>query len=336
MAEGIPPTPKHIQHTDKVFVAGHNGLMGSALLANLRARGYRNLLTKTRAELNLLDQSAVEEFFKAHKPDIVVLAAAKVGGIHANNKYRADFIYENLSIQNNVIWNAHKHGTKRLVFLGSSCIYPSDLSRPLRENDLLAGRLEVTNRPYAVAKIAGLELVNSIRQQYGRQFFSVMPTNLYGPRDNFDLETSHVIPALIRKVYDAKRQGLPDVEVWGTGAPRREFMFVDDCADAVIHLLEHLDMSFFDDASYPAPGFSHINVGLGEDLTIADVAREIIKVFDYPGKIKFNTAMPDGTARKLLDTSMLTKLGWKAKYTLRDGLKTTRDWFESHKTQKQP
>lgn len=321
---------KKISLDDRIFVAGHRGLVGSAVHENLLQRGYKNLITRSRSELDLLDQNSVEAFFKKEKPDVVIIAAAKVGGILANTTYPSDFIYENLELQNNVIWKAHQHGTRRLVFLGSSCIYPRHLTRPIHEGDLLSGPLETTNRPYAIAKIAGLELVNSIRQQFGREYFSVMPTNLFGPKDNFNLETSHVIPALISKVWDAKVNQKNNIEVWGTGSPKREFMFSADCADAIVHLLEHLEMSLFDNPSFPAPGFSHINVGIGSDVTIAEVARQIIETFDLSADLTFDSSKPDGTPRKLLDSSILTSLGWAPKYSLKTGLEATRDWCEEN------
>lgn len=321
---------KKIGLTDRIYIAGHRGLVGSAILDNLKEKGYTNLITRTRLELDLLDSDAVSQFFKEEKPEVVIVAAAKVGGILANSTYPADFIFQNTQIQNNIIWQSHLNDTRRLVFLGSSCIYPRDLTRPIHEGDLMAGPLESTNRAYAIAKINGLELVNSLRLQFGREYFSIMPTNLYGPKDNFNLNTSHVIPALIRKVHQAKVSDQHSVEVWGSGLPKREFLYSTDCADAIVHLLETLDMSLFFQASYKAPGCSHINVGVGSDVTIEEIAREIIKTFDFDANITFDRSKPDGTMRKLLDTSILESLGWKPKHSLADGLRLTRKWCEAN------
>lgn len=304
----------------KIYVAGHRGLVGSAICANLQSRGYKNIVHKTRAEMDLLDQTAVKKFFETEKPDVVFLAAAKVGGIHANNTYRADFIFENLQVQNNVIWSAHLAGVSRLVFLGSSCIYPKLAPQPMLENCLLTSPLEYTNRPYALAKIAGMELVQCLRTQYGRDYFSVMPTNLYGPNDNYDLQNSHVLPALIRKYLDAKKNNLPQVVVWGTGSARREFMYSLDCADAIVHLAETFSAAKIEE-TIGKTGWSHVNIGSGEEVSIKELSLMIAELVEYPGKIVFDTSMPDGTPRKLLDVSLLRDLGWTPQTKLADGLK---------------
>lgn len=299
----------------KIYVAGHRGLVGSAIVRRLRAEGYTNLVTRTRDELDLCDQAAVYRFFKEERPEYVFLAAAKVGGILANSTYPADFIRDNLLIQTHVIDAAYRHGVKKLLFLGSSCIYPKHAPQPMREEYLLTGPLEPTNEPYAVAKIAGIKMVEAYRRQYGFNAISLMPTNLYGPGDNFDLETSHVIPALIRKFHEARVKGAPEVVVWGTGAPRREFLHVDDLADAAVFLMKHYD------------GETIINVGVGEDITIRELAEVIREVVGYTGKIVFDPSKPDGTPRKLLDVSRLHALGWKAKIPLREGLEQTYRWY---------
>lgn len=295
---------------DKIYIAGHKGMVGSAMLRRLQQAGYTNLLTRTSKELDLRDQASVRTFFEAEKPDYVVLAAALVGGIHANNTYRADFIYSNLMIQCNVIQQAHESGVKKLLLLGSSCIYPKLAQQPIKEEYLLTGTLEPTNEPYAIAKIAGVKMCDAYRAQYGDNFISAMPTNLYGPNDNYDLNNSHVLPALIRKVHDAKEQQLPEVEVWGTGKPLREFMHVDDLADACYFLLEH----------YNEPG--PINVGTGSDVSIGELAHLVAEVVGYQGTLRFNTAMPDGTPRKLMDSSKLAALGWRSRIDLATGLRS--------------
>ncbi|MBC6697787.1 GDP-L-fucose synthase [Hymenobacter puniceus] len=292
----------------KIYVAGHQGMVGSALVRRLNQAGYYNLVVRTSRELDLRNQAAVEDFFAQQKPEYVLLAAAKVGGIVANNTYRADFLYDNLMIQSNVINQSHVHAVKKLLFLGSSCIYPKLAPQPLKEEYLLTGPLEHTNEPYAIAKIAGLKLCETYRAQYGRHFISVMPTNLYGPGDNYDLQNSHVLPALLRKFHEAREQGLPEVEIWGTGTPRREFLHVDDLADACLHLLLHYD------------GAQPINVGTGEDLTIRELATLVKEITGYTGAIRFDSAKPDGTPRKLLDVSKLTALGWCSSIRLREGI----------------
>jgi GDP-L-fucose synthase len=312
---------------DRIFVAGHQGLVGSALLKRLREKEYSNILTQTRSELDLRNKNQVEEFFQKFQPEIVFIAAAKVGGILANNTYRADFIYENLEIQNNLIYLAHCYNVKRLVFLGSSCIYPSKIVRPIKESDLLTGPLERTNRPYAIAKIAGLELVHAIRTQHKKDFFSVMPTNLYGPKDNFHPENSHVLPGLIRRFHEAKKNNQPEVVVWGSGTPRREFLYSEDCADAIIFLAEKLAEDFFDSSGAGEESYSHINIGTGVDISILNLANLIKKVINFPGEIVFDLSKPDGTERKVLDVSMLQKMGWRYSVELESGISLAYEHF---------
>ncbi len=296
-----------IQHS-KIYVAGHRGMVGSALVRRLQLAGYSNLITRTRQELNLLDQRATLDFLESEKPDYIFLAAARVGGIHANNTYRGDFIYENLTTQNNIIHGALKAGVKDLSFLGSSCIYPRDCLQPIKEDYLLSGVLEQTNEPYAIAKIAGIKLCESYNRQYGTRFVSLMPTNLYGPNDNYDLANSHVLPALIRKVHEAKLRNDREFVVWGTGTPKREFLYVDDLADACVFIMEHnIHEGIF-------------NIGTGADVTIRELAETIMDVIGFQGKIVFDRSKPDGTPRKLLDVSRMKKLGWQAKTELREGL----------------
>ncbi len=305
---------------DKIFIAGHNGLVGSAVLRNLSER-KANLLLRDRSALDLLDFVAVKEFLVKEKPDVVILCAAKVGGIYANNIQRADFIYQNLTIQNNIIWNSFTSGVRTLVFLGSSCIYPKYAKQPICESELLSGYLESTNQPYAIAKIAGIELVNSLRRQYNCDYFSVMPTNLYGINDNFDLENAHVLPMLLRRVIDAKRDNKREIVLWGTGKPLREFMLSDACASAIVYLLEHFNPK-------DLPQVSHINVGSGHEVSIKDLAHLIVKVVGYEGNIVHDITKPDGTPRKLLDCSLLHDLGWRhPSITLEDGVKLAYDWY---------
>ncbi|MFJ7565814.1 GDP-L-fucose synthase family protein [Herminiimonas sp. NPDC097707] len=302
----------------KIYVAGHRGLVGSALMRQLRARGYTNLITRTHAELDLTDQLAVKAFFAEQKPEYVLLAAAKVGGIHANNTYPAQFIHQNLAIQTNVIHESWRNDVKRLLFLGSSCIYPKDCPQPIKEEYLLTGELEPTNRPYALAKIAGLEMCWSYNRQYGSRYITVMPTNLYGPNDNYDLNTSHVLPALIRKMHEAKVTKVKEVVVWGTGTPKREFLYSDDMADACLYLLEQPEeraQDLFSDVQPPL-----VNVGCGEDLTIKELAELIKDIVGFTGELTFDTSKPDGTMRKLLDVSKLSKMGWRATTALRNGI----------------
>ncbi len=302
----------------KIYVAGHRGLVGSALKRKLESKGYTNLIFRTHKELDLTNQQAVNEFFKQEKPEYVFLAAAKVGGILANSTYPAEFIYENLMIESNIIHAAYKYGVKKLLFLGSSCIYPKLAPQPLKEEYLLTGPLEETNEAYAIAKIAGIRLCKHYNQQYGTNFISVMPTNLYGPNDNFDLETSHVMPALVRKFHEAKVNNEPEVVVWGTGKPLREFMHVDDMADACVFLMENYDFSEVGE---------FVNIGAGKDITISELVGLIKEVVGFEGKIKYDTSKPDGTPRKLMDVSRLNGLGWKARISLKDGIKETYEWY---------
>lgn len=302
----------------KIYIAGHRGLVGAALMRQLQARGYRNLVTRMHAELDLTDQSAVHAFFAEEKPEYVLLAAAKVGGIHANNTYPAEFIQQNLAIQTNVIHQSYLSGVKRLLFLGSSCIYPRDCPQPIKEEYLLTGELEPTNRPYALAKIAGLEMCWSYNRQYGTRYITVMPTNLYGPNDNFDLNTSHVLPALIRKMHEAKLANAQEVVVWGTGTPKREFLYSDDMADACLYLLEQSEerlQNLFSDTQPPL-----VNVGCGEDLTIKELAELVKGIVGFTGKLTFDTTKPDGTMRKLLDVNKLKQMEWIATTSLCDGI----------------
>ena len=321
---------KNLKNDDKIFVAGHRGLVGQALVRSLKARNYTNILTRSRAEMDLLHSEAVAKFLMKEKPKLVVVAAAKVGGILANNNFRADFSYQNLQIQNNVIWGSHLADVPNLVFLGSSCIYPKDAAQPILENSLLTGPLEETNRPYAVAKIAGLELVNSIRRQYQRNYYSVMPTNLFGPGDNFDPLSSHVLPALIRRFVEAVDAGSPLVTIWGTGTPRREFLYSDDCAEGIVHLLENLDSNYFEKNHEELRGQSHINVGSGSDVSIRDLAEILSSEVGFKGEIVFDSSKPDGTMRKLMDSSRLEDLGWKPQLTLKEGIRKTIDWYRSN------
>ena len=317
--------------SDKIFIGGHRGLIGSAIKKTLANKGYQHLLLKPRSELDLMDLGAVEAFFTEAKPDVVFLAAARVGGIFANNTYRANFIYENLQVQNNVIWAAYKHGVRRLLFLGSSCIYPRETAQPMPETCLLSGALEFTNRPYAIAKIAGLELVNALRKQHGKDYFSVMPTNLFGPNDNFHPDDSHVLPALLRRFAEAATSGAKEVKVWGTGNPRREFMYSFDCAEAIVHLAESLSSDDLNASPQAAHGFYHINIGVGADISIKELAHIIAEHVGFTGKISFDTTKPDGTMQKLLDISYLKKMGWESKYSLADGIKRTVDWYQGTK-----
>jgi GDP-L-fucose synthase len=304
----------------KIYVAGHRGLVGSALVRNLESKGYTNLITRTHAELNLTNQIATQRFFEKEKPEYVFLAAAKVGGIHANNTYPAEFVHDNLVIQTNVIHESYRSGVKRLLFLGSSCIYPRDCPQPIKEEYLLTGPLEPTNRPYALAKIAGIEMCWSYNRQYGTQYLAAMPTNLYGPGDNYHLDNSHVIPALIRKFHEAKSNGCPTVTVWGSGTPRREFLYSDDMADACVFLM-NLSVEKFNavlNAESSAPPL--INIGSGEDITIKELAELIKSTIGYTGELVFDTTKPDGTMRKLMDTSRMTLLGWRPITSLTKGL----------------
>ncbi|MDR2240968.1 MAG: GDP-L-fucose synthase [Zoogloeaceae bacterium] len=305
----------------RIYIAGHRGLVGSAIVRKLRAQGYDNLLLRTHAELDLANQKATDAFFAEETPEYVFLAAAKVGGILANNTRPAEFIHENLAIQTNVIDAAYRNGVKRLLFLGSSCIYPRDCPQPIKEEYLLTGPLEPTNRPYALAKIAGIEMCWSYNRQYGTKYLSVMPTNLYGPGDNYDLDSSHVIPALIRKFHEARISGASEVVVWGTGTPRREFLYSDDMADACVYLMTQSDAGFDNLLQSFGDKAPLINIGAGEDITIAELAQMIAKVVEYDGEIVFDTSKPDGTMRKLMDNSFINALGWRNQMPLRSGLK---------------
>ncbi len=295
----------------KIFVTGHRGMVGSAIVRRLRASGYSSLVTRTRAELDLLDQRAVHEFLAQEKPDYIFIAAAKVGGIQANNRLRADFLYQNLLIAANLIHGAHLAGVQRLMFLGSSCIYPRDCPQPIKEAYLLTGPLEPTNEPYAIAKIAGIKLCESHNLQHGRQYICAMPTNLYGPIDNYDLATRHVLPALIRKAHEARERGDAECVVWGSGTPRREFLHVDDLADACVHLMR---------SGYDGP---MVNIGTGDDVSIRELAEMVMQVVGFNGRIVFDSSKPDGTPRKLLDVSRMTALGWRASTSLRAGIEQT-------------
>lgn len=292
----------------KIFVTGHHGMVGSALVRRLQAGGYTDILTRSRQELDLLNQAAVQAFLQAEQPDYIFIAAAKVGGIHANNTYRADFIYQNLMIEANLIHGAHLAGVQRLMFLGSSCIYPRNCPQPIKEEYLLIGALECTNEPYAIAKIAGIKLCEAYNVQYGRQYVSVMPTNLYGPNDNYDLATSHVLPALLRKAHEAKLRGDNELVVWGSGMPRREFLYVDDLADACVFLME---------LGYAG---SLLNIGTGQDVTIRELAETIMDVVGFEGQIVFDASKPDGTMRKVLDVSLIQKEGWQSQTSLSEGI----------------
>ena len=309
----------------KIFVAGHNGMVGSAVLENLKSKGYENLITKTRKELDLTNQLEVKEFFKECWPDVVVDCAAKVGGIHSNNVYRAEFIYNNLQIQNNLIHYSHEYQIDKLLFLGSVCIYPKFTDQPIKEEYLLRSPLEPTNEAYAIAKIAGIKTCESYYKQHDNNYYSVMPANLYGPNDNFHPKNSHVLPALMRRFHEAKEQNLKEVEVWGTGEAMREFMHVKDLADACVHLLENVNAE-----DVYSQGVSQINIGTGKDISIKDLAYLIAKIVGYEGEIKFDLTKPDGTLKRVLDNSRLTKLGWSYKICLEEGINSTYSWFKEN------
>jgi GDP-L-fucose synthase len=317
---------KGLKPDTRIFVAGHRGLVGSAIVRRLEAEGCENLILRTRGELDLLDPSAVRYFFERERPEIIVLAAAKVGGILANSLYPGEFIYENLMIQSNIIHLSQKFGVKRLLFLGSSCIYPKLAPQPMKEEYLLTGTLEPTNDAYAVAKIAGIKMCESYNRQFGTSFLSVMPTNLFGPGDNFDLDNSHVLPALIRKFHEAKESGAASVTVWGTGSPRREFLYVDDMADGCVHLLGLDDEQFKELVVRLEPCL--INIGMGKDITIKELAELVKEIVGFDGEIVFDTGKPDGTPQKLLDTSRMDELGWKAKVSLREGIGRTHQFYK--------
>ncbi len=307
-----------MKKTDKIFVAGHRGLVGSAIVRNLESKGYNNIVKRTHKELDLKDQAGVNRFFDEEKPDVVVLAAAKVGGINANNTTPAEFAYENMQIQCNVIHAAHTHNVKKLLFLGSTCIYPKMAPQPIPEDALLTGPLEPTNEAYAIAKISGLEMCKFYKRQYGDDFISCMPTNLYGPHDNYDLSGSHVMPALIRKFHEAKVNNVAAVELWGTGTPLREFLYVDDMADACVFLLENYSEE------------QHVNIGTGVEVTIKELAETVKRIVGYTGEIVWNKDMPDGTPRKLTDVTKLHNLGWRHKVDLEEGVKLAYDWFKDN------
>ncbi|MDE6744232.1 MAG: GDP-L-fucose synthase [Lachnospiraceae bacterium] len=307
-----------IQKSDKIYVAGHRGLVGSAIVRSLKRQGYQNVIGRTHSELDLLDQAAVRAFFEQEKPEVVVLAAAKVGGINANNTAPADFAYDNMQIQCNVIKCSHDYQVKKLLFLGSTCIYPKLAPQPIPEDALLTGPLEETNEAYAIAKIAGLEMCKFFKRQYGDHFISCMPTNLYGPYDNYDLQGSHVLPAMIRKFHEAKISGADHVELWGTGKPLREFLYVDDMADACVYLLEHYD------------GEQHVNIGTGKEITIKELAGLVQRAVGYEGRIVWNSEMPDGTPRKLTDVTKLHEMGFMHKVELEEGVKMAYDWFREN------
>jgi GDP-L-fucose synthase len=317
---------KGLKPDTRIFVAGHRGLVGSAIVRRLEAEGCENLILRTRGELDLLDPSAVRYFFERERPEIIVLAAAKVGGILANSLYPGEFIYENLMIQSNIIHLSQKFGVKRLLFLGSSCIYPKLAPQPMKEEYLLTGTLEPTNDAYAVAKIAGIKMCESYNRQFGTSFLSVMPTNLFGPGDDFDLDNSHVLPALIRKFHEAKESGAASVTVWGTGSPRREFLYVDDMADGCVHLLGLDDEQFKELVVRLEPCL--INIGMGKDITIKELAELVKEIVGFDGEIVFDTGKPDGTPQKLLDTSRMDELGWKAKVSLREGIGRTYQFYK--------
>jgi len=307
---------------NKIYIAGHNGMVGSAIRRQLVKKDYKNLMLKSAKEIDLRKQDDVEKFFIKEKPQIVIIAAAKVGGILANNTYRAEFLYDNLMIQTNIIHSSYLVNVEKLIFLGSSCIYPKLSPQPLKEEYLLSGYLEYTNEPYAIAKIAGIKMCENYYKQYGSNFYSVMPTNLYGINDNFDLKTSHVLPALIRKFHEAKKEEKNKVTLWGTGKPLREFLYVDDLAEAILFLLEKVDAKDLYEKE-----FTHLNIGTGKDLTISGLASVIADVVGFKGEIEYDTSKPDGTPRKLLDVSRINRLGWKYKTELRNGIEKTYKWF---------
>ena len=306
----------------KIYLAGHTGMVGSAILRELQSNGYKNLVYKDLSELDLRNQSAVEKFFKESKPEIVIIAAAKVGGILANNTYRAEFLYDNLMIEANLIHSSYLNNVEKVVFLGSSCIYPKLAPQPLKEEYLLTDTLEFTNEPYAIAKIAGIKLCENYYRQYGCNYISAMPTNLYGPNDNFNLETSHVLPALIRKFNEAKVEGKDTVTIWGTGKPLREFLYVEDLANAIVFLMENIEAK-----NIYENGITQLNIGSGRDISISDLAKLVAKITEYIGKIVYDSSKPDGTPRKLMDVTRINELGWKYKTELIDGITITYNWF---------
>ena len=320
-----------MQKDSKIYIAGHRGLVGSAIVKNLQEKGYTNLVMRTHKELDLTDQQAVADFFTKEKPEYVILAAAKVGGIVANNIYRADFIYENLAIQNNIIHQSYLNNVTKLLFLGSTCIYPKNCPQPMKEEYLLTSELEYTNEPYAIAKIAGIKMCESYNLQYGTNFISVMPTNLFGINDNFDLETSHVLPALLRKMHEAKINNEPTVEIWGSGKPRREFLYSDDMADACVFLLENRDFKDTYNPDEKEIRNTHINIGTGVDISIKDLALTIKKIVGFEGELHFDATKPDGTMVKLTDPSKLHALGWKHTVELEEGIRRVYEWYLENK-----
>ena len=316
-----------MKKTSKIYIAGHRGLVGSAIVKSLKQKGYVNLVYRTHDELDLMNQLEVEAFFQVENPEYVILAAAKVGGIVANNTYRAEFIYENLQIQNNVIHQSYLNGVKKLLFLGSTCIYPKNCPQPMKEEYLLTSELEYTNEPYAIAKIAGIKMCESYNLQYGTNFISVMPTNLYGPNDNFDLETSHVLPALLRKIHEAKLKNEAQVEIWGSGKPRREFLYSEDMADACVFIMENREFQDTYSKDEKEIRNTHINIGTGVDISIKELAFTIKKIVGYQGELYFNTSKPDGTMVKLTDPSKLNALGWKHTVELEEGIEKMYNWY---------
>lgn len=315
---------------DKIFVAGHKGLAGSAIVTELLKNGFKNIVTKTRDELNLCDISQVKNFFNVEKPNVTILAAAKVGGIQANNKFQADFIYQNLTIQNNVIWSSFENKVHRLVFLGSSCIYPRECAQPIKEEYLLSGKLESTNQPYAVAKISGIELINSLRKQYGCDYFCVMPTNLFGPNDNFHPENSHVFASLIRKFHEAKRHNLSEVIVWGDGSPLREFMYSSELSNAIYFLASQVSFENFEKSKLGREKICHINIGSGREISIKELANLIASEFEFKGNIIFDYSKPNGTPRKLLDCNLLKELGWTPSLDFKECISKAIRWYNAY------
>jgi GDP-L-fucose synthase len=314
-----------LEKNDKIYIAGHSGMVGSSIVRRLEKDGFKNLVLRTHKELDLINQNEVSQFFNEEKPEIVLLAAAKVGGIQANNMYRGQFLYENLMIQNNIIHAAHTHKVKKLMFLGSACIYPRNAPQPIKEEYLLSDQLEPTNEPYAIAKIAGIKLCENYYRQYGENFISVMPNNLYGSNDNFELETSHVLPALIRKFYEAKIKNEKSVVIWGSGKPKREFLHVDDLADACVYLMNNIEAFNIYDRD-----ISHINIGSGQEVSINELALLIKEIVGYSGELQFNPNYPDGMPRKLLDLSIMNKMGWHSKIPLNEGVNNVYTWFKDH------
>ena len=314
-----------MEKNDKIYIAGHSGMVGSSIVRRLEKDGFKNLVLRTHKELDLINQNEVSQFFNEEKPEIVLLAAAKVGGIQANNMYRGQFLYENLMIQNNIIHTAHTQRVKKLMFLGSACIYPRNAPQPIKEEYLLSDQLEPTNEPYAIAKIAGIKLCENYYRQYGENFISVMPNNLYGSNDNFELETSHVLPALIRKFYEAKIKNEKSVVIWGSGKPKREFLHVDDLADACVYLMNNIEAFNIYDRD-----ISHINIGSGQEVSINELALLIKEIVGYSGELQFNPNYPDGMPRKLLDLSIMNKMGWHSKIPLNEGVNNVYTWFKDH------